>query len=204
MPLLCHWSRLFVSLQVGIPLERVCLCPTLGMSCAWLAVPLPPVSLRRVDRLVSGVLMDVVVGIVYGWPIEPRFLRDLSNVCHWPLWLWCHLWNHPLMHQWLWYPLLRGLMLQDGLMTAVTPPVWVRIGVVSLDHLCPRIHLEVDHFLGLLSLHWQLYIPLVQVWCQRVTSNREKLARQLSQCMSMRFSRVHVSGSRLRLGLFLR
>ena len=35
--------------------------------------PPPQVSLRRVDRLVSGVLMAVVVGILYGRPIEPHF-----------------------------------------------------------------------------------------------------------------------------------
>ena len=35
-----------------------------------------------------------------------------------------------------------------------------------------------------------------------VTSNRERLARQLSQCMSMRCSRVYVFGGRLRPGLF--
>ena len=65
-PLLCHWSRLFVFLQVGIHSESECLCPTLGMFCARLVVPPLPVSLRRVDRLVSGVLMAVVVRIVYG------------------------------------------------------------------------------------------------------------------------------------------
>ena len=59
-------SRLFVSLLVGIPSESECFCTTIGMSCAQLVVPPPPVSLRRVDRLVSVVLMAVVVGIVYG------------------------------------------------------------------------------------------------------------------------------------------
>ena len=153
MPLLCHLSRLFVYLQVGVPSEIECWCPNLGMSFAWLVFPPPPVSLRGVDSLVSGVMMAVVVGIVYGWPIEPRFLRNLSIVCRRPLWWWCHQWNHPLMPQWLWYPLLRGLPLQDSLLTSVSPPVVVSIGVESSYHPCPRIHLEVDRFLGLFPLH---------------------------------------------------
>ena len=131
IPLLCHWSRLFVSLQIGIPSDSECLCPTLGIYCARIAVPSPPVSLTRVDRLVSGVMMAVVVGIVYGWPIEPRFLRDLSSLCHRPLWWWCHWWNHPLMPQWMWYPLLRGMPLPDVLRTSASPPVGLRIGVAS-------------------------------------------------------------------------
>ena len=57
MPLLCQWSRLFVSLLVGILSESECLCTILGMSFARLVVPPLPVSLSRVDRLVSGVLM---------------------------------------------------------------------------------------------------------------------------------------------------
>ena len=153
MPLLCNFSRLFVYLQVGIPSESECLCTNLGMSCAWIVVPLPPVSSMRVNRLVSGVLIAVVIGIVYGWPIEPRFFRDLSSVCHRPLWWWCHRWNHPLMPQWQWCPLLRGLLLKDRLMTAVSPLVGVRIGVASLYHLCPRIHTRIDRCLSLLSLH---------------------------------------------------
>ena len=153
MPLLCHFYRMFLSLQLGIPSESECLCPNLCMSCAQLIVPPPPVSLRRVNRLVSGVLMAVVVKIVYGWPIEPSFLRDLSSVRHLPLWWWCHWWNHPLMPQCMWYPLLRGMTLQDGLMTAVSPPVGVRIGVESLDHPCPSINIDLDCFLGLLPLH---------------------------------------------------
>ena len=114
MPILCHWCRLFVSLQLGISSESECLCPTLGMSCARLVVPPPPVSLRRVDCLIAGFLMAIVVGIVYGWPIEPHFLRDISSVRHQPLWLWCHWWNHSFMPQWMWYPLLRGMPLQYG------------------------------------------------------------------------------------------
>ena len=197
MPLLCNLSSLFISLLVGISSESECLCPNLGMSFA----PLP-VSLRIVDSLVSGVRMAVVVIIVYGWPIEPHFLRNLSSVFPRPLWWWCHQWNHPLMPHWMWYPLIRGLPLQDGLLTAASPPVWVRIGVTSLDHLCPRIHLEVDRCLGILPLHWQLYIPLVRVWCQRVTSNRKNLACRLLQCMSTWLSRFCVSGSRLSPFLF--
>ena len=153
MPLLCHLSRLFVSLQLGIHSDSECLCPNLGMYCAWMVVPPPPVSLRIVDRLISGVLMAAVVGIVYGWPKEPRFLCDPSSVHHRHLWWWCHQWNHPFIPQWMWYPLLRGLPLQDSLLNYFSPPVWVRIGVVSLDHPCPRIDLEVDCCLGLLPLH---------------------------------------------------
>ena len=59
------FSRLIVSIQVGIPSEGECLCTNLGMSFDWLVVPPPPVSLRRVDRLASGFLVDVVLGIVY-------------------------------------------------------------------------------------------------------------------------------------------
>ena len=144
MPLLCQWSRLFVSILVGIPSESECLCPTLGMSSSGIVVPTLPVSLRTVDSLVSGVLMAVAVGRVYGWPIEPQFLRDLSNVHHRPLWWWCHWWIHPLMPQWMGFPLLRGMPFQDGLLTAVSHPVWVMIGVASLDHMCPRTHPGVD------------------------------------------------------------
>ena len=174
------------------------------MSFARLVVPPSPVSLRRVDCFVSGVMMDVVVRIVYGWPIEPHFLRDLSSVRCWPLWWWCNRWNHPLMPQWLWYPLRRSLTTQDGLLTAASPPVGVRIGVVSLDNPCPRIHIKVDCCPGIFPLHWQSYIPLVQVWCQRVTSNRENLARQLLQCMLKRLWRLHAYVGRLRSGLFSR
>ena len=51
---------------LGTNSESECLCTTLGMSCARLVFLPLPVSLRRVYCLVSGVLMDVVVGIVYG------------------------------------------------------------------------------------------------------------------------------------------
>ena len=153
MPILCQWSRLSLSLLVGILSYSECLCPTIGISCAWLVVPPPSASLRILDHLVSGVLMDVVVRIVYGWPIDLHFLRDLSNVFHQSLWWWCHQWIHPLIPQWLCCPLLRGLPLKDVLLTAVSPSVRVRIGVVSLDHLCPRIHPGVDSCLGLLPLH---------------------------------------------------
>ena len=153
MPLLCQWSSLFVSILMVILSESECLCPTLGMSCAQLVVPPPLVSLSGSDRLILGVLMAVVVRIVYGWPIEPYFLRDLSNVCYQLLWWWCHRWIHTLMPKWLWCPLLRGLPLQDVLLNAVSPPAGVRIGVASLYHLCPRIHSWVDLFLGLLPLH---------------------------------------------------
>ena len=84
--LLCHLSRLFVSIQFGIPSESECLCPNLGMSFAWLVVPPMTVSLRRVDPIVSGVLMAVVVGIVYGLPIHQRFLRYLSSVLNRLVW----------------------------------------------------------------------------------------------------------------------
>ena len=60
------FSGMFFSLQVEIPSESECLCPNLGMSCARLVVPTPSVSLRRLDRIISGVLMAVVVGILYG------------------------------------------------------------------------------------------------------------------------------------------
>ena len=53
-------------LQVGIPSYSECLCTNLGIYCAWLVVPPPPVSFRKVDHLVSVVLMAVVVRIVYG------------------------------------------------------------------------------------------------------------------------------------------
>ena len=45
----------------------------------WIVVPPQSLSLRRVDSLVSGVLMAVVVGRLYGRPIEPNILRNLSN-----------------------------------------------------------------------------------------------------------------------------
>ena len=57
------------------------------------------------------------------------------------------------MPLWLWFPLLRGMPLQDGLMTAIYCPVVVMIGVVSLGHMCPRINPGVDYLLGLLTLH---------------------------------------------------
>ena len=47
MPLLCKWSRMFVSLLVEIPSESECLCPTIGISCARIVVPPPPVSLKE-------------------------------------------------------------------------------------------------------------------------------------------------------------
>ena len=169
MPLSCQWSRLFVSILVRIPSESECLCPTLGMSCARLVFSTPPVSLNRVDRLVSVVLMAVVAGTVYRWPIEPYFLHNLSNVFHRSLWWWCHWWIHILMPQWMWCPLIRVLLLQDVLLNVFSPPVRVSIGVASLDHLCPSIHPGVDHFLGILPLHEQSYILLVQVWCQNLT-----------------------------------
>ena len=43
---------------------------------------------------------------------------------------------------------------------------------------------------------------MVQVCCQRITSNRERLSHQLLKCMSMRCLRVHVFCGRLRPGLF--
>ena len=144
---------MFVSLLVLIPSESRCLCTTLGMSCAWIVVPPLSVFLRRVDHLVSGVLMDVVVGRVYGWPIEPHFFRNISNVRHRPLWWWCRWQIHPLMTPWMWCPLLRGLPFQDGFLTSVSPPVGVRIGVAILVHMCPRIHPGSDSCLGILPLH---------------------------------------------------
>ena len=169
MPILCHLSKLFVSLQVGITSDSECLCTTLGMFCDRLVVPTLSFSLSRVDHLVSGVLMAVMVGRVYGWPIEPPFLRNLSSGHHRQLWWWCHQWIHTLMPLWMWFPPLRGMPLQYGFLTAVSNHVGVRIGVASLDHLCPSIHPGVHHFLGILSLHEQSYILLVQVWCQNLT-----------------------------------
>ena len=66
---LCQWYRLFVSILLGILSDSECLCPTLGMFGAQLVFPPPPVSLKRVDHLISGVLMAVVVGRLYEWPI---------------------------------------------------------------------------------------------------------------------------------------
>ena len=154
MPLLCQWSRLFVYLLVGILSESECLCPNLGMYSDCLAVPPLTVSLRRVNHIVSGVLMTVVVVRVYVWPTDMHCLRDLSNICHRPLHLWCRQWIHPLIPLWLWCPLLRGLPVQDVLLTVVYTPVGVVICVVSLGHLCPNIFPGVDSFLGILSLHW--------------------------------------------------
>ena len=71
---------------------------TLGMFCARLVVPPPLFYLTIVDHLVSAIMMDVVVGRVYGWLIEPHFLRDLSNICHWLLWWWCRWWIHSSNH----------------------------------------------------------------------------------------------------------
>ena len=85
MPLVFQWSRLFVSLLVGIISDSDCLCPTLGIFFDFIVVPPTPVYLRRVEHLVSGVLISVVVRRVYGRPIEMKFLRNLSNVCHQPL-----------------------------------------------------------------------------------------------------------------------
>ena len=56
---------MFVSFLEGITSDSECLCRTLGMFCARLVVPPPSVSLRRLDHIVSGVLMAVVVGILY-------------------------------------------------------------------------------------------------------------------------------------------
>ena len=42
----------------------------------------------------------------------------------------------------------KGSAVAICLLTAVSPPVGVRIGVASLDHMCPRIHPGVDRFLG--------------------------------------------------------
>ena len=117
--------------------------------------------------------MAVVARRVYGWPIELHFLRDLSNVCHRLLWWWCRQWINPFMPLCLWCTLLRGLPFQDGLLNVVYTPVGVRIYVVSLDNLCPKICPGVD------ISHWQSYILMVQVWCQRVTAGRENLARIL-------------------------
>ena len=153
MPLLCHWSRLFVSLQVGIPSESECLCPTLCIYCDRLVVPPLPGSLRRVDHLISGVLMAIVVGRVHGWPIQPHFLRDLSNVHNQTLWWRCHWWINPLISMWLWCPLLSGLPFQYGLMTSVYPPVGWSIGMASLCHLCSRIYPRVDRCVVILPLH---------------------------------------------------
>ena len=186
MPILCQWSRLFVSLLVGIPSESECLYTTLVIFFARLVVHIPPVSLRRVDHIISGVLMAVVVGRVYVWPIEPHFLRNLPNVCHQPLWWWYRWWIHIFTPLRMWYLLLRGLPLQDVLLTNVSPTVGVRIGVESLGHLCPRINPGVDRCLGLLPLHWKSYILLVRVWRKRITSGRERLARLLFQCMLKR------------------
>ena len=47
--------------------------------------------------------------------------------------------------------MIRGLPLQDGVRTDASPNVGVKIGVASLDHLCPRIHPGVDCFLGLID-----------------------------------------------------
>ena len=153
MPFLCQWSSLFVSLLLEIFTESECLCPTQVIFCARIVVLPTPVPLRRVDHLVSGVLMAVVVGRVYGWPIEPQFLRDLSSVCHRPLWWWYRWWIHPLVPLWLWFPLIRGMPMQYGLLTVVSPPVGVSIGAVSLGHMCPNIHTREDCFLDLLPLH---------------------------------------------------
>ena len=110
------------------------------MFFALILVPHLPVALSRVDHLVSGVLMDVVVGRVYGWPIEPHFLRDLSNVCYRPFWWWCCWLIHPFMPMWLWFTLLRGLPLQDGLFTVVYPPVGVK-------NWCGKLRLYVSQYL---------------------------------------------------------
>ena len=173
---------MFVSLLLGIPSESECLCPTLGMSCGWLVVPPPSVSLRRVDRLISGVMMAVVVGIVYEWQIEPHFLRYLSNVCNRPLWWWRCQWTHPPMFMWLWCTLIGGMSLRDGLLNIVYPLLAVSIYVASLDNMCPKIRPGVDRFLDLLPLYWQSYILLVRVWCQRVTARRERLDHLLFLC----------------------
>ena len=126
--------------------------------------------------------MAVVVGRVYVWPIEPHCLRDLSNVCHQPLWWWYRWWIHLFIPLWMWYLLLRGLPLQDVLLPNVSPNVGVRIGVESLGHLCPKINPGVDRCLGIFPLHWKSYILLVRVWRQRITSGRKRLARLLFQC----------------------
>ena len=164
------------------------------------ASPLP-FSLRRVDHLISGVLMAVVVVRLYGWEIEPHYLRNLSNVCHWPLWWWCCRLIHPLMPLLLWCPLIRGMPLQDWLLTDVPPPLGVSIGVAILGHLCPKIHPILYRCLVIFPLHSQSYIVLVQVWCQSVTSITERLACLLLQCIYKRLSCLHVSGGRLSPGL---
>ena len=66
MPILCQWSRIFVSVLVGIISGSECVCPTLGMFYAQLVFPPPQVYLRILEHLVTGVLMAVVVGRVYG------------------------------------------------------------------------------------------------------------------------------------------
>ena len=140
------------------------------MCCAQLVFPPPQFSLRIFDHLVSGVMMAVMVGIVYGWPTEPLFLRVLSNLCHWLLWRWFNQWTHPLMPLWLWCPLLGGPPFKYGFSTVVYTPVWLRIYAVSLDPFCTNIHPGVYRFLGLLPLHWHSYILPVRVWFQRVTA----------------------------------
>ena len=57
---------MFVSILVGIILETEFLCSTLGMFCARIVLPIPLVSFWRVDSLVLGVMMAIVVGRVYG------------------------------------------------------------------------------------------------------------------------------------------
>ena len=66
MPLLYQWYRMLAYLLVGILSDSEFLCPTLGLFCGRLVVPPQSVSLRKVDHLISGVLMVVVVGRVYG------------------------------------------------------------------------------------------------------------------------------------------
>ena len=66
MPLLRQESRLFIYILLGLLLDNEFICPSLDIFFAILVVPPPPVSLRRVDHLVSGVLVAVVVGIAYG------------------------------------------------------------------------------------------------------------------------------------------
>ena len=74
------------SLLVGILSDTEYLCPTLGMFCAGIVVPPPPISLMIMDNLVLGVLIAEVVRRVYGRTTDPQCLRDLSNVFHQPLW----------------------------------------------------------------------------------------------------------------------
>ena len=57
-------------------------------------------------------------------------------------------------------------------------------------------------FLDLLPLNWQSYILLVQVWCQRVTSGRERLACLILLWISTRLSHLHVSEGRLHPGMY--